>query len=144
MAKSLLFELIGNTLVVVQNDQPIDDAEWVALTEATVVLPWSGMVIWVETVMPNAAQRTLTRKALERRNKPFKASLLTASPMARTIISIFSIFVGNQLKGFAPTDVEGAMTHAEVSAENRSLVVAALGRMRAELRPIKPKESTSA
>jgi hypothetical protein len=131
-----MFELVGKTLVIVQNEQPIDDTEWDAMCEAEANWPYFGLIIWTQKQMPNASQRTRIRKALEKRGKKFRASLLTSSPLARTIISIFSIFVGDQLKGFAPEDLPGALKHAEVPLEEHSNVIATLHRLRAELRPI--------
>ena len=133
MAKSLLFELVGRTRVVVQNNEPIDDREWDARCATNAVPDWDGMVIWAEKVMPNPSQRLRIRKALDQRGLPFRAGLLTNSAMARTVIGIFSVFVGDQLKGFSQNDVDGAVQWARVPAEQRAAVVAALHRMRASL-----------
>jgi hypothetical protein len=136
--KTLMYELVGRTFLVVHSLLPIDQTEWDGFVEAVATWDFDGMVIWSKQSAPNASQRTSVRKAHERRGRVPLQALLTDSPMAGVILSIINIFTGGKLKRFAPDDFAGAFAYLGVPPMEHDLVRAAIGRLRQELR--KPGE----
>jgi hypothetical protein len=134
MAKTMVCEVVGRTLVLVQNELPMDDAEYEAVNEIVRTRDFYGMLIWVPKNGPNSAQRTSGRKALEARGKYTPLAIMTNSPVARAVMGIFALFIGDQIKGFQPTDFEGAFKHIAVEGDDRELIRGAVERLKAQLR----------
>ncbi len=133
MAKSLLFERVGKTLVLVHNQHPVDDAEWDAYLEEVRRGGITGIVVWAPGAAPNASQRTRARTAIESLGGLVPSALFTESALVRGVVRVFSIFWGDQLKMFAPEDVDGAFKHAHVEPAQRDVVLGAISRLKAQL-----------
>jgi hypothetical protein len=108
MARTFIFEVVGRTLVAVQNELPIDDGEWLQFVDVVAHGDYHGIIVWAPKTGPSAGQRTSGRKAVESRGKYTPLAIMTNSPIARAVVSVFTVFMGDQIRAFAPTDFEGA------------------------------------
>ncbi len=125
MAKTMICEVVNRTLVVVHNEQPVDDQEWTDFTQLFIHGDFYGMLVWTPKTGPNASQRALQRRALESRDQTTPVAVMTDSPVARAVIALFAVFLGERIRGFSSTDFEGAFKHVAIRDDERVTILIA-------------------
>ncbi len=134
MATTLESELVGATLVMVQNSQPIADAEFDAFLKMVRNGNQTGVLVWAPKTGPTSAQRAKGRQALQGREKRAIA-FVTGSSLARGAVAMTNVFVSDQIRTFAPDEFEAALKHARVASEDLAGVAEAIARLRALVGP---------
>ena len=57
-------------------------------------------------------------------------AVVTGSPIARGVVAIFNLFVGDQIRAFQPGDLDSALNHAQVRDAEKDSVRTAIERLR--------------
>ena len=109
--------VVHTTWVVVHSTEPPSDAEcehaWANLSAnyATV----KGTLIVTLGGGPNARQRQRMREVLGARKMP-RTAVLTKSTVGRLIVTAFNLFSDQNLRLFAPDDIDAALRYLDVHA----------------------------
>lgn len=115
--KTVVCKLVGPLLVVINGPNQISDKDW---DEALLLFKeWSGqykaILIWTLGAMPNATQRRRAATGWDSwKTEPPKVAIM-AGPIARGVVTAINWMTGkNNLKAFAPTEVEESLAYLNV------------------------------
>src|SRR5438067_1439464 len=128
MPSSLQSEMVGSTLLMVQNSHPVDSQEFTQFLGMIRSQAPTGVVIWAPLHGPNSAQRKSGREALDSLGaRTPTVAVVTPSSTARGIVALVNAFGSNQqLKAFSPQQLDSALSFARVDPAEREGVVAVL------------------
>jgi hypothetical protein len=133
-ATNMVFELVDGIHVVVHSAQNPSDGEWAAYTtELRDCERVDGLFVFTHGGAPNARQRKLLREVWAHRGKTPRVSVLTNAIVVRTVVTAFNIFLNNQLKMFALSELHPALEYLGIPPERRDPILRALERLRARL-----------
>jgi hypothetical protein len=121
-------------MVLVHSEHAIDDEEWTSFLKIFSAADFHGLLVWGQGVGPNAKQRTSSRQATEARGKFTPIAILTDSSIARAVVGIQAVFMGNQIKAFPTTDFESAFKQVSITGDDREVARGAIDRLRVQLK----------
>jgi hypothetical protein len=130
----LLHELIEGVVLVVHSKQPPTDEEW----DATLVhipkthggRPWLPVLVRAESG-PNAMQRARLNIAIK--HVRARTAVLHESTMARGVLMALQWIGLQEIQGFHPGDVDGALDYLGIDRAHRPAIRARLASMEREL-----------
>jgi hypothetical protein len=131
--KSYAARKVGNTVVYVHADLPPTDAEWeagIAVFKDAPDPSRLSAIVYTEGGAPNAAQRARLNAVLGAAK--VRIGVLTSSAAARAA-GVAVRWFNPELSIFGPEDVEAALDHIRVPAEQRNDVKRALTELKSEL-----------
>jgi hypothetical protein len=122
--KSMLHELQGDVMLVVQGDVPVVDGDWDEYLAALDASPsLKAFLISADNHGPNASQRA--KLATLHRIDPLPKAVVTTSMGARGIVTALS-WLGSNIRAFAPNQIDRAFDYLGVANDARA---ALLGRL---------------
>lgn len=140
---TMLFEVSGDLVAVVNDEREPSDAEWEPyMARCREVLARHGrqrILVRSAGGGPNSAQRQSIKALFN--GRPQRVAVL-APPFVRGIITALSWF-NPQVRAFGSTDLAAAVQHLELDAEQARWASEALERMRQELDALRASERES-
>jgi hypothetical protein len=130
--RTCVFSRVGPAMLIVHTSDKPDAAEWkrfcVAVAESAGV---NRFLVYTDGGGPSAVQRKLLREST---GEVFpKTAVMTPTVAVRSIISAFTLFIGDRMKAFPPTDWEGACDYLEIPRTEISALRMEQSRLKREL-----------
>ena len=137
MPSSLICEMVGTTLLAVQNSRNPDEGEWQQFLALIRERSPTGIVVWAPKEGPNSGQRRSGREALDALGaRAPNVAVITPSAVARGIVALVNGFGGrDQIRAFSPGDIGAALRHAKVDAAEHDGLLVSLERLKGVVGP---------
>lgn len=136
MRKTISFEVIGNCGVLVHGRVDPTDEEWDRYIRflQTHGNPHSKVVVYTHGGTPTAKQRAKLIEYMERAGtKDVPVAVMTSSPVARGVVTVFRWLLHKNMAAFSPDDEAGARAHLQISDERMTEISKAAERMLREV-----------
>lgn len=114
--RTMAFELVHQTLIVVHGPKAAAPDEWTAYATRSEGADYEGIVVVVDREFPgpSSAQRAAGSAALKRRGTFPNIAVVTPSTLHRGIVSVLGWLQRNNLSAFQPGRFEQALRYAKV------------------------------
>jgi hypothetical protein len=132
MSQSIAFEKVGQTLLIVHNEQAPSDQEWSAWIERMGKRDYVNILIFTTGGGPTTAQRARTNEFWRGKHVPYFA-LVTKSKLAIGLLTAFNWFLGDRLKPFSPENVDKAFNYIGVPDVEHQALHEAMFRLRTKV-----------
>ena len=129
--KNMVFEAVGDLVVVVHNENPPADSEWDAYLAAGtrgIVVP--RFLVFTLGGGPTMAQRRRVLDGLK--GRPAKAAVVSENAFVRSIVFALSVF-NRGVKVFAPGSISDAYVYLGISERESVKVAKVLRKLQAEM-----------
>lgn len=129
--KSMLHELQGDVMLVVQGDVPVVDDDWDEYLATLAANPSvKAFLISADNHGPNANQRA--KLANLRSIDPLPKAVVTTSMAVRGIVTALS-WLGSNIRAFAPNQIEGAFEYLGVASNAHAALLERLALLKTRL-----------
>jgi hypothetical protein len=129
--RTLAWETVGSTVLVVHSRQLPSDADWQDFVAYCAKAPPGNQAVVFADVTLNAKQRRDIQR-LHEATGTRKVAVVTDSMLTRVLVNTMN-WLSNTHRAFALRDVEGALEHLDVSAQDRVQLIAAARKLAFEL-----------
>jgi hypothetical protein len=131
--RTCVYSRLGPTMLIAHTSEKPDAEEWRRFCAA--VAAGAGGVnrflVYTDGGGPSAVQRKLLRESC---SEVFpKTAVMTPTFVVRSIISAFTLFIGDRMKAFPPTDWEGACDYLAIPRSEISPLRMEQSRLKREL-----------
>ena len=132
---SLVYELCGETLVLVHARAAVTDGDWITLCDVIREHRPAGVLVFAPSGCPgpDAGQRRHLTATMERAGG-HPVAVLTRVSLHRHIITALNWLGGGSMRAFSPDELDAACSYVGLTSANRSQVLATAERLARGLR----------
>lgn len=135
-----IFDLAGNTLIIVHNSKAPTNEEWFAWVKRMTNRDYRNVLVYSEGGGPTASQRGETKEFWKTQNFFPKFSVVTESTAVRGILTaLVWLGVEKTLRPFPPSAMAEALEWIEVSHFERQMVLEKLVNLQIKLKSAQSK-----